>query len=195
VIRAIWCAALALALCSVTSLVAPRAITQADTGPEIAAAKRHYNRGEKLFALGKFREAMDAYQAAYDEKPFPAFLFNIGQCHRNLGDYEAAIFSFRKYLDLAPNAENKEQVAEYIRELETEQEKTTAKRLDLVDKTPRRQPEPGPEPKDDESSIVTRWWFWTAVGVVAVGGGVGIYVATRSESAPSTDLGNIVFRR
>lgn len=28
-------------------------------------------------------------------------------------------------------------------------------------------------------SILTRWWFWTAVGVVAVGAGAGAYAATR----------------
>ena len=185
-------AVLALTLCTAPHIVAPR-VAHAQSDPEMRAAKRHYDRGEKLFALGKFSDALDAYQAAYDEKPFPAFLFNIGQCHRNLGDYEAAIFSFRKYLDLSPDAENKDQVEEYIRDLEDEQEKANAKRLDLVEKKPRRKPEPMIESGD--GSVLTRWWFWTAVGVVAVGSGVGLYVATRPDGAPSTDLGNIVFAK
>lgn len=184
--------ALALGMAPSTLLAQPRPVPT-DDDAVLRTAKRHYDRGEKLFALGKFRQALDAYQAAYDAKPFPAFLFNIGQCHRNLGDFEAAIFSFRKYLKLAPSADNREQVEEYIRELEAEQEKANAKRLDLVDKQPRRPPEPQPVARDDDGSILTRWWFWTAVGVVAVGGGVGIYVATRPDDPPATDLGNIVF--
>ena len=50
------------------------------------SAKRHYERGEKLFALGKFSDALDEYQKAFDAKPLPGFLFNIGQCYRNLGE-------------------------------------------------------------------------------------------------------------
>ncbi|HET9625915.1 MAG TPA: tetratricopeptide repeat protein, partial [Kofleriaceae bacterium] len=65
-------------------------------------SKRHFERGEKLYALTRFSEALDEYQKAFDAKPIPAFLFNIGQCYRNLGDYDAAIFSYRKYLKLAP---------------------------------------------------------------------------------------------
>src|SRR5205814_7277149 len=69
------------------------------------AAKRHYDRGQKLFALQKFDEALDQFQQAFDAKPIPDFLFNIGQCQRNLGDYESAIFSFKRYLKLSPHAE------------------------------------------------------------------------------------------
>ena len=76
--------------------------------PSERAAKRHYDRGQKLFALQKFDEALDQYQKAYDAKPIPAFLFNIGQCHRNLGDLDAAIFSFKRYLKLDPEADNRD---------------------------------------------------------------------------------------
>ena len=90
--------------------------------PAERAAKRHFDRGQKLFNLGKFDEALDEYQQAYDAKPIPDILFNIGQCHRNLNNYDAAIFSFKKYLKLAPDAENRDQVEEYIADLEAEQE-------------------------------------------------------------------------
>src|SRR5262245_50838876 len=68
------------------------------------AAKQHFYQGEKLFALGRFRDALTQYEAAFDASPLPAFLFNIGQCHRNLHDLDAAIFSYRKYLRLLPDA-------------------------------------------------------------------------------------------
>src|SRR5580765_3001478 len=74
------------------------------------AAKRHFERGEKLFALGKFDEALEEYQKAFDAKPLPDFLYNIGQCYRNLSDYDQAIFSFKKYLNLQPNAADKDKV-------------------------------------------------------------------------------------
>jgi tetratricopeptide (TPR) repeat protein len=32
----------------------------------------------------------------------PAFLFNIGQCHRKLGQHEQAIFFYSRYLKANP---------------------------------------------------------------------------------------------
>jgi tetratricopeptide (TPR) repeat protein len=162
--------------------------------PAMRTAKRHYDRGEKLFALGKFDEALDEYQKAFDAKPLPGFLFNIGQCYRNLGDYDQAIFSFKKYLKLDPDAPNKDKVHKLIDELEDKQERGEGQKL-----VPKKEPEPPPrdEPEDKprpvaHHPIYTKWWFWTGIGVVAIAGGVGGYELTQS-SPPSTSLGNISF--
>ena len=157
--------------------------------PATRAAKRYFTRGEKLFALGKFEQAIEQYQKAYEAKPFPAFLFNIGQCYRNLGDYDAAIFSFKKYLKLAPDADNRAEVEEYIADLESEQQKENARRLGLADK--RRTPE-GPRPAADKP-IHKQWWFWTGVAVIGAAGGVGIYAATRDGRPATTFPDPIVF--
>jgi len=107
---------LALLLVGLVLAVSPRVAHAED--PAMRAAKRHFERGEKLFALGKFDEALDEYQKAYDAKPIPDLLFNIGQCYRNLDDYDKAIFSFKKYLKETPDAPNKEAVDKLIEELE-----------------------------------------------------------------------------
>ena len=147
------------------------------------ASKRHYERGEKLFALGKFDEALDEYQKAFDAKPLPDLLYNIAQCYRNLNDYDQAIFSFKKYLKLLPDAPDKDKVEKQIEELE--EKKARGEGQKLIKKPP---------PPPPEKPIYTKWWFWAGVAVVGAAGGLGIYEATKS-SAPSTDLGNIVFRR
>ena len=148
--------------------------------PSMRAAKRHFDRGEKLFALGKFDEALDEYQQAFDAKPLPGFLYNIGQCYRNLGDYEQAIFSFKKYLKLEPEASNKEAVERLIEELEEKKAQGDSQKFIKKKKEP-------PKP------IYKKWWFWTGVGVVAVGGTAAIYASGGGSSPPGTDLGNIVF--
>src|SRR5262245_19007672 len=91
--------------------------------PATRAARRHFERGEKLFALGKFDEALEEYQSAFDAKPLPGFLYNIGQCYRNLNDLDQAIFSFKKYLKLDPEATNREAVEQLITELEDKKAK------------------------------------------------------------------------
>jgi len=153
-------------------------------------AKLHFDRGEKLYALTRFSEALDEYQKAFDARPIPDFLFNIGQCYRNLGDYDSAIFSYKKYLTLAPDAPNREQVEQLIRDLEARREQSDSRRLGL-----QRQPAPPPPAEEHPADrpFYARWWFWTGIGAVAAGGGVTVYAATRPHGAPSTSLGNIVF--
>jgi tetratricopeptide (TPR) repeat protein len=153
--------------------------------PATRAAKRHFERGQKLFTLGKFDEALDQYQKAYDASPLPDFLYNIGQCHRNLGDYEQAIFSFKRFLQLDPEAPNREKVEIIIDELEDKLERQGAKKRE----------EPPPPPPTGNAPIYKKWWFWTGIAVVGVAGSVGIYAATRPDGPPDTNLGNIVFTK
>jgi hypothetical protein len=174
--------------------------TDADA-PAKHAALKHFNKGEKLYALQRFDEALVEYQAAFDAYPAPEFLFNIGQCYRNLEQYDEAIFSYKKYLRAKPDAENRDAVEKLIAELEQErdEQRREARAHDnRVD----------PIPKGDGSDAVitrhashhgggafyTRWWFWT--GVVVVGGAATTYALTRGGGGlPSSDLGNLDFPR
>lgn len=177
--------------------------------PATRMAKRHYDRGQKLFALQKFDQALEQFQQAFDAKPIPDFLFNIGQCHRNLGDYEAAIFSFKRYLKLAPDAPNREQVEELIGQLEEKQAAADAQKRGLGPRRegqsdrPRRArdrdrdrdgDDDGDRDRAQGSPFYKKWWFWTSVVVVGAAGGVGVYAATSGGGPPDTSLGkNIVF--
>ena len=189
---------LLLAIC--LACVASVRTAYADPEPATRVAKRHYERGQKLFGLQKFDQALEQFQKAFDAKPIPDFLFNIGQCHRNLGDYEAAIFSFKRYLKLDPDAANREQVEELIVQLEEKQDTEDARKRGLGKK--RGGPRDGGDGDGDgdrdrqagSSPIYKKWWFWTGVVVVGAAGGVGIYAATSGGGPPDTSLGkNIVF--
>jgi tetratricopeptide (TPR) repeat protein len=158
--------------------------------PALRAAKHHFERGEKLYALTKFTEALDEYQRAFDAKPIPDFLFNIGQCYRNLGDYDAAIFSYQKYLKLAPDAPNRDKVEQLISDLQAKKDQSDTQRLGL--QRPRT-PAPPPAEHAPDRPVYARWWFWTGAVVLGAAGGVTLYEVTRSSGPPSTNLGNIVF--
>jgi hypothetical protein len=73
-------------------------------------ARAKFQEAEKAFNLGRFNEALAAYQAAYEAKPLPAFLFNIAQCYRNLSNYERARFFYRRYLALEPHSPDRRRV-------------------------------------------------------------------------------------
>ncbi|MDB4957138.1 MAG: hypothetical protein JWO36_4707, partial [Myxococcales bacterium] len=151
------------------------------------SAKRHFERGEKLFALGKFDESLDEYQKAFDAKPIPDFLYNIAQCYRNLGDYDQAIFSFKKFLKLEPDAPNRESVERTIDQLEDKKERDGGKKLIETKGSSTTTPR-----STADAPIYKKWWFWTGIAVVGVAGGAGIYAGTRG-GPPNTELGNIVF--
>lgn len=48
--------------------------------------------------------------------------------------------------------------------------------------------------RDADNSVTGRWWFWTAVGAVLIGGGVATYFIVNSGKTeiPSTGLGNYI---
>jgi hypothetical protein len=54
-------------------------------------------------------------------------------------------------------------------------------------------PGPGAERPETMASAAwyQSWWFWSLVGVVAIGAGVGIYLGTRPEDVPMGSLGEI----
>jgi tetratricopeptide (TPR) repeat protein len=99
-------------LVAVALVVAPLSARAANTeagapDPE-ALARAKFAEGNLAYDLAEFQKALDAYSEAYRLRPLPGFLFNIAQCHRQLGRPERAAFFYRRYLTLSkeepPNA-------------------------------------------------------------------------------------------
>ena len=80
-----------------------------------SAAKHAFEQAEVHYKLGRFAQALSGYSRAYELAPLPGFLFNIGQCHRQLGHHERAVFFFRGYLREKPRAKNQRVVKELIK--------------------------------------------------------------------------------
>ena len=93
-----WSLAPALALL----LACAPATSTADPGPgreaATSASRPHFDRGELLYRQGKFQAAIEAYSAALKLDMHPSHLFNIAQCHRQLGNLEQAIFYYRLHI-------------------------------------------------------------------------------------------------
>ncbi|MDC0710454.1 tetratricopeptide repeat protein [Stigmatella sp. ncwal1] len=73
-----------------------------------AEARVKFAEGNAFYEKGNYRQALASFDAAYRLVPLPAFLFNVAQCHRQLGSYEHAASFYRRYLSLSekepPNA-------------------------------------------------------------------------------------------
>jgi hypothetical protein len=74
--------------------------------------------GQSRFDLGKFDEAIDLFQKAYEVYPYPEALYSIAQGHRMKKDYERAVFFYKSYLRNSPDAANRASVEARIQEME-----------------------------------------------------------------------------
>lgn len=186
-------------------LALPR-LADAQPRPErLRKARVFYKRGKAAFELGNFQKALKNYEKAYRVASLPGLLFNIGQCYRNLGELEKAVFSFRLYLRKVPKARNRDAVHTLIVDLDqkimvtrrdekrrSEIARRERERVRLEEDRRRREQEERdrrlaattPGPKSRATPLYKKWWFWTLIGVAAAGAGAGVYFGTRS-SGPS----------
>src|SRR5204863_5189394 len=103
----------------------PPAPAGAPTTAQKTVAKEHFALAQVLFNEQKFAQAVIEYQAAYDAWPLDGFLFNIAQCHRNLGHVPEAIAYFERYLS-SPNVKNRADVEQVLADLKAKQAETRA---------------------------------------------------------------------
>src|SRR5262249_61574174 len=85
---------------------------------EKAKARELYQSGLVHYDLKEYGEALKAFKDAYRVVQDPAFLYNIAQCHRRLGQNPAALDFYRNYLRRSPSAPNRGEVEPRIQELE-----------------------------------------------------------------------------
>jgi tetratricopeptide (TPR) repeat protein len=92
----------------------------ADAAEEHARAL--FAQAKKAYALADFEGALKLYTQAYEADPLPGFLFDIGQCHRQLCHYERAIFFYHRFLiESHTRPPNADEVEEFIAGLEKKQ--------------------------------------------------------------------------
>jgi len=83
---------------------------QAQTDAQKQEAKEHYEKGRKLYDVGRYGDAIEEYQKVYLLTDDPNMLFNIGQCYRLSDHPEEAVRFYRSYLRRAPSAPNRADV-------------------------------------------------------------------------------------
>jgi hypothetical protein len=200
----------------VLSLGGAGSVRAADKAPTSDADNQLEMKAREAFAASRYDEAIDSFAKLYAKTLNPIYLRNIGRCFQQKREPDAAIDKFRDYLAKTKTGKYKTSTDEraeidgYIKEMEAlrdEQAKAAAPVQPLPAPTPAAAPPPAlppptattpaatlvaqPAPAEGESHpIYTRWWFWTIVGVVLVGGTVAAVAATSGgTSKPSCPSG------
>jgi tetratricopeptide (TPR) repeat protein len=180
-------------------------------------AKAAVARAQVDYKLGRFQDALEGYRRAYELYQAPLLLFDMGQCHRALGDSEKAIFFFEGYLreETKPEPERRhlaqDLIAEAHADLQHKMEEAAATAAPPPAASPARPVQlqatdmQGVVPaslvassgerdhaEPAHRSIASRWWFWTAIGgACLVAAGAAVYYVTGEPRLvpPPTTLG------
>jgi tetratricopeptide (TPR) repeat protein len=166
------------------------------------AAREAFKEGVRYYDLADFPNALEAFKRAYFNYEEPTFLFNIAQCHRQLGNKPEALRFYRTYLRKSPDAPNAAEVKTIIEGLERGIEED--KRVQALPPpqplaAPPQSAAPGPNAPAEAvtppravapataTPVYKKWWLWTVVGVVVVGAGLGLGLGLglKGETEPS----------
>jgi tetratricopeptide (TPR) repeat protein len=153
-------------LIAITLLVGGAAMADA---PE---ARKHFDRGMKAYNLLDFKGALHEFQSAYVELPDPAFLYNIAQSQRQLGQYEAASKSYHMYLANQPSAPNRDQVLKFIEQMDKAAAAARPPQAAPALAPPPAAPAVVAAPAATPAPQPERKWYASPLGWGLVGGGV-----------------------
>lgn len=164
-------------------------------------------------AAGDYAEGVRLLAELWVATGDATFLYNQGRCYEQSGQNNLAVSRFREYLRKAPAlpAEDVQAVNRRIDELQRQAASRAAPAptvINLVSPTAPPVPAPAPSPAASvdrsaelvsspqpapasDSPVYARWWFWTGVGAVVVGGVVtAVLLAGHSgQKSPSCDQG------
>jgi tetratricopeptide (TPR) repeat protein len=109
--------AVVAAICSIVVMFS-RPSEATPTPEQRSEAKAAYEEGLRKYDVGKWDEASELFQKAYELVGDPRILFNIAQSFRNGQRYEKAILFYKSYLRRMPNPPNRGEVEKRIAEMQ-----------------------------------------------------------------------------
>jgi len=147
--------------------------------------------GNKHFELAEYDAAIKDFKEAFRISDSPGYLYNIAQANRLKGDCREAATFYKNYLRREPNAPNAAKVRDRIKEMDECAAKQPAAPTTSAPAPaptepaqPTQQPLPAqPETPDQPSSSWMKYAGYVALGVGAVGIGVGIKFMLDGNSA------------
>ena len=185
---------LIVSACLASSLTSGAAIAD-DTfaKPSSSAAREHLSRGIRLYNTRSFEAAIQEFKDGAIVESTPVFDYNLGQCYRQLGKYEEALWHYERFLNHgSPTGPLLAAVTDFMREMRghlanraltmpptgaaAEPDTSPGRPAATPAPTPPRQ-QPDAKPAEDrDSSINWVGWTVTGTGVVAMGAAGFLFV-------------------
>ncbi len=99
----------------IASLCCQTALAQPPQGERQTKAYQYYNDGKEAFKANRFEEALKLFEQANVLDPSPVLVYNIARTYEEMGRAEDACRYYGLYLDLEPQAPDKNDVERRIR--------------------------------------------------------------------------------
>src|SRR5688500_16104728 len=100
-------------------LAAPAAAQPEPGSTQEDAARGHFLLGRAHVEAGRFAEAAEQFQRAYDISHRPQLLYNVFLSHRDAGNLPAAIAALRQYLVELPEVTDRPALEQRLRTMES----------------------------------------------------------------------------
>lgn len=187
-LRALWLTALL-----VTTVTLERTANANDeiAKPAAQEAREHLTKGTRHYRLREFTAAIDEYKAGTLVEDAAVFYYNLGQCYRQLGRPEDAIWHYQRFLDRADPLPPKyrKTVETFIHDMKVEIEKR--ERAKPIDPTPILPAPIAPPPARPitGAAAIAPWytdgvgWGLAGTGAVAAGTTIWLLVDARDLDA------------
>jgi hypothetical protein len=169
-------------------------------------ARQHFENGQRLVDEGRFANAYTEFERGYELSGRPLFLFNMGECARQMGDDERARRAYERYLEQDPGGQLAATAQQRLAALPRGQPPSrgpTSGPAATAEPPPAAAPKPPLTPPAQEAPPPTppglvgldqppvpkgppvwkRWELWAGVGAAVVAGSVVVYATTREGSA------------
>ena len=160
----------------------------------------------RAFVSGEYDRAIELFAELYAETLHPVYLRNLGRCHQRLGHPAQAIDFFHQYLNKGRSItpDERDEIKGYISEMEQLQ-KDQAHAAEAANARKKQTQPPveeharakvalapvAPVPASGSSMTLashpsepeptphfySRWWFWSAVGVLVAGGATAVLLS------------------
>lgn len=155
----------------------PASADNALAKPKNATAQQRLAAGNKLYRVREFEKAVEEYKAGALIEDVPVFHYNLGQCYRQLGKYEDAIWHYERFIERGkPAGQLRGAVDAFLTQMRSELER---KAMSQPPTEPAPEPKPAPDPPQPKTTTIKipgePWhrdrvgWGLSAAGVVGVG--------------------------
>ena len=112
---------LLLSLLCLVIAVPPAALAQDEPEDDEEKAAAHFAKGRKLYGEGKYKDAIAELIKAFELRPAPPILLNVGRTYEKLGNKKKALEFYRKFLEKARLVDpNRKTVQAMVKRLESE---------------------------------------------------------------------------
>lgn len=101
-----WLAIIALVLCASSTAAAQESPSTSSTATEDPRARgvRLFREAADHYRAGRFRVAVELLRESYELHPEPVVLFNLARSLEGLGEFDAALDAYRRFLEASPDA-------------------------------------------------------------------------------------------